>query len=63
MTDQHTEIQTCASWRGPGLALYEILGGTRHRWHCFDCGEYGPPEVDGAVAKWQGGQHAQERHA
>lgn len=63
--DEHlsnTEIQTCTDWRGPGMALYEFEGGTRHRWHCFDCDEKGPAEVDGARCKWQFEQHVAEHH-
>lgn len=56
------EIQTCSDWRGDGLALHEIEGGTRHRWHCLDCDEKGPAEVDGAVCKWQLTQHYAEKH-
>lgn len=59
----NTEIQTCTNWRGDGLAPYEMLdGGTRHRWHCFDCGEKGPAEVDGAVCKYQMRRHVSEKH-
>lgn len=57
------EIQTCSDWRGDGLALHEIRGGTRHRWHCLDCDEKGPAEVDGAVCKWQLKQHITEKHS
>lgn len=56
------EIQTCANWRGDGLALYELGGGTRHRWHCFECDESGPAEVDGAVCRYQLKNHVITRH-
>lgn len=58
----NTEIETCIDWQGPGLALHELGGGTRHRWHCLDCNEKGPAEVDGAVCKYQLGQHIITHH-
>jgi hypothetical protein len=51
-------IQTCPNWLGDGLALYELEGGTRHRWHCPDCGGHGPAEIDGAVCRRQLEDHA-----
>lgn len=60
--EANTEIETCIDWQGPGLALHELGGGTRHRWHCLDCDEKGPAEVDGAVCKYQLGQHISARH-
>lgn len=64
MTDPRSEIQTCVDWRGDGSALYELEGGgTRHRWHCFDCDEKGPAEDDGARCRWQFEQHVRTRHA
>lgn len=63
MTDPRSEIQTCAEWRGPGLALYELEGGgTRHRWHCLDCDEKGPAEVDGRRCRDQFVHHVGTRH-
>lgn len=57
------EVQTCINWRGEGLAPYEIPhGGRRHRWHCFDCNEKGPAEVDGAVCRSQFVQHVKDKH-
>lgn len=63
MTAPRTEIQTCTNWRGDGLELYELEGGgKRHRWHCFDCDEKGPAEVDGAVCRRQLARHVSTRH-
>jgi hypothetical protein len=62
-TTVSAKIQTCTNYRGDGLALHELEhGGTRHRWHCLDCDEKGPVEVDAAVSRYQLTQHIQARH-
>lgn len=63
MTQPRSEIQTCTNWRGDDLALYELEGGIRHRWHCFECDDHGLAEVDGAVCTYQLKAHMITRHA
>lgn len=59
------EIQTCTNYLGDGVTLEERAygGSTRHRWHCFDCGEKGPAEVDGRLCKQQLAYHMGSQHA